>query len=58
MFIFPRTLSCLKLNDGLYHFIGAIFEQEFHLLNCKGFTNYTIAIDTRIKYGYGEFKNK
>ena len=54
--MFPRTLSCLKLNDGLYHFIGAIFEQEFHLLNCKGFDNYSIAINTRIKYGYREFK--
>jgi hypothetical protein len=51
-----RTLWTGKLNDGLWHFIGSIYEEELHQLNCVGFQSYQEAIDIRNKFGYKEFK--
>lgn len=52
----PRSLFISKLNDGLYHYIGAIYELELARLGWKGFTNYQDAITTRDSWGYSEFK--
>lgn len=53
----PRVLFITKLNDGLYHFIGVIHEQELHDLSIKGFKTYQEAIDIRNKFNYKEWKS-
>ena len=52
----PRSLHTMKLNDNLYHFIGAIYEQELTDINTKGINTYQEAIDIRNSYNYSEFK--
>lgn len=54
----PRdaSLSIVLMNDGLYHFVGSVYELELHKLSCKGWENYQDAIDIRNEYGYKEWK--
>lgn len=51
----PKELAIVKLDDGLYHFIGAIYSEELNELNKKGFSRYALAVTTREEYGYKEF---
>lgn len=51
-------LWCGKLSDGLYHFIGAIYEPELHELNVKGFTDYNEARQIMKQYNYELFKTQ
>lgn len=53
---FPRTLHIMKLSDGLYHFIGAIYEKELSDLSIKGFDSYSEAEHKMIEFNYIKFK--
>ena len=50
-----RSLWIGKLSDGLFHFIGAVYEEELHQLSINGFEHYWQAVDARVKFNYLEF---
>lgn len=51
-----NILHIEKRNDGLWHFIGDIYEKELSDKNIKGFASYQEVVDIRNAYGYSEFK--
>jgi hypothetical protein len=52
-----RSLFIAKLSDGLFHFIGAVYEKELHQLSIKGFKHYWEAEDVRIQFNYLKFES-